>query len=44
MSLKRKDLLGLKDLNADEIEYILDTAKTMKMILASNNKNSAPTR
>lgn len=40
MSLKRKDLLGLKDLNADEIEYILDTAKTMKMILASNNKKT----
>ncbi len=40
MSLKRKDLLGLKDLSADEIEYILDTAKTMKMILTSNNKRT----
>jgi len=40
MSLKRKDLLGLKDLSADEIEYILDTAKTMKMILTSNNKKT----
>ncbi|HHY23094.1 MAG TPA: aspartate carbamoyltransferase catalytic subunit [Clostridiaceae bacterium] len=40
MSFKRKDLLGLKDLSAEEIEYILDTAKTMKMILTSNNKRT----
>jgi aspartate carbamoyltransferase catalytic subunit len=40
MSFKRKDLLGIKDLSAEEIEYILDTAKTMKMILTSNNKRT----
>ncbi|NSW89967.1 MAG: aspartate carbamoyltransferase catalytic subunit [Firmicutes bacterium] len=40
MNLKRKDLLGLKDISAEEIEYILDTAKTMKMILMSNNKKT----
>jgi aspartate carbamoyltransferase catalytic subunit len=40
MSFKRKDLLGLKDLSAEEIEYILDTAMTMKMILTSNNKRT----
>jgi len=40
MSLKCKDLLGLKDLSQDEIEYILDTAKTMKHILMSNNKKT----
>lgn len=31
--LKRKDLLGLKDLSADEMEEILDTAKGMRKIL-----------
>ena len=40
MNLKSKDLLGLKDLTAEEIQYILDTAKTMKMILESNNKKT----
>ena len=35
MGLKSKNLLGLKDLTADEIEYILNTAKTMKLILNS---------
>ena len=38
MGLKSKNLLGLKDLTADEIEYILNTAKTMKLILNSKNK------
>jgi len=33
MILKSKDLLGLKDLTAEEIQYILNTAKTMKVIL-----------
>lgn len=40
MNLKSKDLLGIKDLSAEEIEYILETAKTMKYILATNNKKT----
>lgn len=40
MSLKGKDLLGLRDLSREEIEYILDTAKTMKLVLLSNNKKT----
>jgi len=41
MNLKSKDLLGLRDISAEEIEYILSTAKTMKYILSSNNKKTA---
>ena len=40
MILKSKDLLGLKDLTAEEIEYILDTARTMKYVITSNNKRT----
>ncbi len=40
MNLKSKDLLGLKDISAEEIEYILDTAKTMKYVITSNNKKT----
>ena len=40
MNLKSKDLLGLKDISSEEIEYILDTAKTMKYIITSNNKKT----
>lgn len=40
MSLKSKDLLGLKDIDAEEIELILNTAKTMKYILTTNNKKT----
>lgn len=40
MNLKSKDLLGLKELSADEIEYILDTAKTMKYVVTSNSKKT----
>lgn len=40
MNLKSKDLLGLKEISAEEIEYILDTAKTMKYIITSNNKKT----
>jgi len=40
MVLKSKDLLGLKELTAEEIEYILNTAKTMKYILISKNKKT----
>lgn len=41
MNLKSKDLLGLRDISAEEIEYILNTAKTMKCIVKSNNKKTA---
>lgn len=41
MNLKSKDLLGLRDITAEEIEYILNTAKTMKHIMTSNNKKTA---
>lgn len=37
---KHKDLLGLKDLSADEILYILKNAKTMKYILKQNQKRT----
>lgn len=37
---KRKDLLGLKDLTAEEIKYILNNAETMKYILSQNNKKT----
>lgn len=40
MNLKSKDLLGLKELTAEEIEYILDTAKTMKYVITTNNKKT----
>lgn len=40
MNLKSKDLLGLKDISAEEIAYILDTAKTMKYVITSNNKKT----
>ncbi|NTV88908.1 MAG: aspartate carbamoyltransferase catalytic subunit [Clostridiales bacterium] len=40
MNLKSKDLLGLRDMSAEEIEYILETAKTMKYVLTTNNKKT----
>lgn len=40
MYLKSKDILGLKELTAEEIEHILDTARTMKYILTTNNKKT----
>lgn len=40
MNLKSKDLLGLKELSAEEIQYIVDTAKTMKLVLTTNNKKT----
>ncbi|MCX8130651.1 MAG: aspartate carbamoyltransferase catalytic subunit [Clostridia bacterium] len=40
MMLKSKDLLGLKDITAEEIDHILNTAKTMKYILTANNKKT----
>lgn len=38
--LKSKDLLGMQTLTKEEIMLILDTAKTMKMILTSKTKNA----
>ena len=40
MVLKSKDILGLRDMSAEEIEYILNTAKTMKYIIESKNKKT----
>ncbi len=37
---KHKDLLGIKDLSAEEIMYILKNAQTMKYILMQNNKKT----
>lgn len=36
----KQDLLGLKDLSADQIKHILDTAATMKDIVVSQNKKT----
>jgi aspartate carbamoyltransferase catalytic subunit len=41
MLLRSKDLLGMKELEADEIDLILESAATMKRILDSNNKKTA---
>ncbi len=38
MALERKDLLGLRDVSAREIEEILDAAKTLRGILVQNTK------
>ena len=40
MQWKRKDLLGLKELTAEEIQYILHNAQTMKYILTQKNKKT----
>jgi aspartate carbamoyltransferase catalytic subunit len=40
MKLASKDMLGIKDLTKDEINYILNTAETMKYIIKSNNKKT----
>lgn len=40
MALKSKDVLGLKDMDVEDIELILETAKTMKYILSANNKKT----
>ncbi len=40
MALRRKDILGLKDLAPDEIDSILKTARTMKSIIISGNKKA----
>lgn len=41
MGLRHKDLLGLQQLEADEIEEILVTAANMKKVLQSGNKKTA---
>jgi aspartate carbamoyltransferase catalytic subunit len=41
MQLRSKDLLGIKDLSAEEIMLILDTAETMKHVLEANIKKTA---
>ncbi len=41
MHLSSKDLLGLKELSAEEIKLILDTAVNMKMVLNSGNKKTS---
>lgn len=38
--LSTKDILGLKDMPVEDIKTILDTAKTMKYILNTNNKKT----
>lgn len=38
--LSSKDVLGLKEMPVEDIRTILDTAKTMKYIITSNNKKS----
>lgn len=40
MLRKRKDLLGIKDLSAEEINHILDSAETMKYIISQKNKKT----
>lgn len=40
MVIKRKDFIGLKDLTAEEILYILDTAETMKYVFNQKNKKA----
>lgn len=40
MTLKSKDLLGIRELSAEEIMLILNTAKTMKYVLTTNNKKT----
>ncbi len=40
MAFFRKDIIGLKNLTADEILYILDTAETMKYVLSQKNKKA----
>lgn len=41
MTLRSKDLLGMKELNPEEIDEILRTAEMMKMVLSSGNKKTS---
>ncbi|MCD8037109.1 MAG: aspartate carbamoyltransferase catalytic subunit [Clostridiales bacterium] len=38
MFLNRKDFLGIRDLTAEELNYILKTAETMKFVINQKNK------
>ncbi len=38
MFLNRKDFLGLRDLTAEELDYVLKTAETMKFVINQKNK------
>ena len=38
MVFSRKDFIGLRGMSADEINYILETAETMKLVLGQRNK------
>lgn len=38
MFLDRKDFLGLRDLTAEELDYVLKTAETMKFVINQKNK------
>lgn len=38
MFLNRKDFLGIRDMTADELNYILKTAETMKFVINQKNK------
>jgi len=38
MFLNKKDFLGIRDLSAEELNYILKTAETMKFVLNQKNK------
>jgi aspartate carbamoyltransferase catalytic subunit len=40
MQLIHKDLLGIQELTPGEIQLILDTADTMKMVLSANSKKT----
>ena len=40
MFFKRKDFISLKDISAEEILYILNTAETMKIVLHQANKKA----
>lgn len=41
MALKRKDILGLRDITRGEIEEILKTAETMKKVVVGPNKKTS---
>lgn len=40
MIFERKDFISIKDVSADEILYILETAETMKYVLSQKNKKA----
>ena len=40
MVFSHKDFIGLRGMSADEINYILETAETMKLVLSHKNKKA----